>query len=272
MLLAYHAARSEDTWAMVRVWLLVFAVVAACAKAGQSSEIADAGDDGMIIDAPIDGAENCAVQPCDIVTQCGCGGAQACDIDRSDLMGSACRMITAQGHEMSACTAASDCDKQFVCVGAAGKPSCKKFCTSNADCVAPRGQCVIDVTNGGQPIPGAPSICSSNCDPTNSAGGGCPTGFKCGMFNATHGGQQFQIADCTGAVGTGVQGTVCTGGGTGDESICSANFSCTTLNGGASFQCRKICNKTANTGCGALTCIAFNPAMNIGGTEYGVCN
>ena len=249
----------------------------ACAKAGQNQP--NGGDDApATTDAPeIDAdltpdANTCATLPCDILTQCGCG-AMACDIDGTDNMGTACRPIVTPGRETSACSNASRCDKGFVCLGGSSGRSCKRYCSADAECGAPRGQCVFDITDGtGTVIPGIPSACSSNCDPTNVAAGGCPPGDKCGLFTATHQGVAHNIADCSIAAATGGgQGANCKVGTAGDDSLCGPDFLCTSVTAGA-FSCRRMCNRTAGGGCGGLTCIAFNPALTIGAVEYGVCN
>jgi len=252
--------------------------VLACATASREQPI-DPTIDATSIDSPTieddaavvgPDANTCATQPCDILTQCGCG-AMACDIDSSDNMGTACRTIFTPGHETNTCANPTRCDKGFVCLGGGGGGTCKKYCGTNADCGAPRGQCVIDINSGGTPLVGIPSVCSSNCDPTNTAAGGCPGGHKCGLFTQTHQAMTFNIADCS-AAGSGVQAANCKVGAAGDDTLCAADFLCTTVNAGTNFNCRRICNRTLNTGCGALTCIGFNPANTIGGTEYGVCN
>lgn len=267
---------------MSRGTLLVTAMALfGCAKAAQRPdpmEDVDAPVDPPMIDAPdIDApvampdANMCATQPCDILTKCGCAAGNACDIDFSDLMGTACRPINIAGHETDTCVSTNNnCDAGFVCLGSAAGRSCKKYCSTNADCGAPRGQCVIDITNGSTPIAGAPSVCSSNCDPTNVAAGSCPAGYKCNLFQATHNGSTVNIVDCDPSVGAGTQGANCTAGTAGNDALCAANHSCTTLNG-TTFNCRKICNKAASN-CGAMTCIGFNPALTVGGIEYGVCN
>jgi hypothetical protein len=203
-------------------------------------------------------------QPCDILEQCGCDANTACDLDASDNMGTACRMILTPGTETSACTADTRCDRGYRCLGVAG--ACRKYCDADADCGTPRGKCIFEITSGGVAIPGIPKVCSSNCDPTGSSAGICPANFKCGIFTAS--GQN--ISDCTRA-GAGQQGASCQGGGQGDEAACGAGFLCTTVNAGVNFNCRRICNRAAPN-CGGLTCIAFNPAFTLAGVEYGVCN
>jgi len=250
---------------MVRLLALAGCVLVACATAGNGQSPSDgppAGSDGA--DAGSD-ANSCTTQPCDILPQCGCATNQSCDIDSTDLMGTACRTVSAPNGEGKKCSTAGQCDIGLVCLGG----FCAKYCGSNADCAGPRGQCVIDIQANGVVIPGIPSACTSGCDPTNVAAGGCDTGAKCGLFTTTHNGVQSDIVACTTA-GAGVQGTVCTGGGMGDDALCGPDFACTTLNG-TSFNCRKVCVVNGN-GCGVLTCLGFGTPLIVGGTEYGVCN
>lgn len=246
----------------------------ACATAGkdqpQGSDAPPGSIDASNIDAPVVGpdANNCATQPCDILTQCGCPSGMACDIDGSDNMGSACRVVFTAGTETSTCLNPTRCDRGFVCLGGGNNGLCKRYCDMDSDCGTPRGKCIIEIQSGGAPIPGIPKACSSNCDPTNTAAGGCPTNFKCGLFTVN----TTNITDCS-LAGAGVQGANCKVGANGDDTLCAANFLCTTINAGTNFNCRKICNRTLNTGCvGAQTCLAFNPVASVGGTEYGVCN
>jgi hypothetical protein len=248
-------------------------VLCSCATASRPEAAGDAKGDGKTIQ--IDAAKQidanlCATQPCDILTQCGCTTTQACDVNVMTLMGTACRNVSMMGHETSTCGGLADCDRGFVCLGPQGKSACKKYCSTNNDCGTPRGQCVIDITNGTTPIAGLPPVCSSNCDPMNGAVG-CPAAFKCGLFTQTHMGTMYNIVDCTPS-GAGVQGTNCKVAATPDESLCAANFLCTTLDNVA-YACRKICKKTAPTGCvGAQACLGYTTPFIIAGTEYGVCN
>jgi len=128
----------------------------------------------------------------------------------------------------------------------------------------------IQVTNAGTPIPNV-QVCSSNCNPANSAAGPCPPNqTKCGFFtvnNALTGMQNRDIVDCT-AAGAGAHGATCS-----NDSTCSANTLCSTYN--AQTRCRRVCNlTTGGNECAAqagTTCVGFNPALTIGGTTYGVC-
>ncbi len=261
--------------------ILPFVVLLGCANASSTTPPVDAEDVlpeidapvSTVIDAPIampDG-NGCATQPCEIISQCGCAATQACDIDGSDLDGGACRPVTTPGQVTSTCDTADDCDRGFVCLGSSAGRSCRKYCEANTDCTAPRGQCVVDIVSGTTPVPNIPSVCSSGCDPTNVAAGGCPASWKCNVYTATHNAMTYNITDCDPSVGALGQGGNCKVGTEGDDALCSANHLCTTIDAGTNFGCRKICNRAASN-CGALTCIAFNPALTVGGTEYGVCN
>jgi hypothetical protein len=256
-----------------RTLVIGLAAVIACATASRDNGSGDAAGngDGTQGDGQQLDANTCATQPCDIPTQCGCGSG-ACDIDGSDLMGTACRTITTPGQETGACAGPSDCDKGYVCLGGTNDASCHKYCAADADCGTPRGQCVIDIQSNGTTIAGIPPACSSNCDPANSASPAvCPSAMKCSLFTATHLGSDHDIADCAQA-GAGTQGTSCKVGSNGDDTLCAANFLCTTLDS-TSFNCRRICVRPGGAQCtGGQTCLGFNPALTIGGTEYGVCN
>jgi len=262
-----------------RAFVVGLVLVIACATAGRDASNGDGNvGDGKTADAKQIDANLCATLPCDILTQCGCGSG-ACDIDGTDLMGTACRMITTPGHETSTCTGPSGCDKSYVCLGGATDASCHKYCTADADCGTPRGQCVIDIQSGGTPIAGIPSACSSNCDPANNAAPAvCPSTMKCSIFTATHLGTPHDISDCQ-VAGAGTQnlttgtGTSCKSGTNGDDTLCAANHLCTTFDSGTpvNFNCRRICTFPA-TQCGSRTCAHFSTPLMIGGTEYGVCN
>lgn len=235
--------------------------------------------DGPSIDAPVDApidANNCPTQPCDLHQQCGCTSPLVCDLDFTDLVGTQCRAVNQAGTETSRCVGgtppaaqSSYCSGGYVCVGSAPSARCEKYCDMSSDCQQPRGQCVIQLVNGTMDIPGA-TTCSSNCNPVNSAAGGCPAGDKCGFFtvnNALTGGTDRDIVDCT-TPGAGAHGATCT-----TDATCASDTLCTTVS--AQTRCRRVCNRTTGgSECAAIagtSCIGFNPALTIGGTEYGVC-
>jgi hypothetical protein len=254
----------------IRLFALI-ACTLACATAGREQP-----SDGSLPsdDAPEDAnleadANNCAMQPCTILPQCGCTEDAACDIDGDDLNGGACRSVVGTAaSEGQACSNPSGCQAGLVCLASG---VCKKYCDGNDDCQQPRGQCLIEIQNAGAPVPNVPLVCSSGCDPTNNAAAnGCPAGKKCGMFVVTRNAVDIDITECTGA-GNLAQGGDCTGGGGGNDALCAVDHSCTTTNG-TNFNCRRVCQVGGPAVCGGLACIGFNPAINIGGAEYGVCN
>ena len=265
---------------MYRAGVVGLATVIACATAAQQSTgDGSPGGDGKAIDAKAIDANTCSTLPCDIGSQCGCPGS-ACDIDGSDQMGTACRAVVNPGTAGSACSGATDCAAGFVCLGASGNSSCHAYCSatgSAGQCGLPRGQCIIDITNGTTTIAGIPPACSSSCDPAANATGPCSPGLKCSVFAVSHNGSNVSISDC-GKAGTGTQGasgsgTVCTAAGTGDDTLCGPNTLCTTVNN-ADYYCRTICKFPFVAGeCpGSKTCLQFSTPLVIGGTTYGVCN
>ena len=254
---------------MPRSLVTLALALVACARGGGAGSDA-APDTSGPVDAAID-ANECSVQPCSILPQCGCVGQTACDIDANDNMGTACRSVLEKGREDSACVGLDRCDKGYVCLGSQTYATCKKYCETDTDCGTPRGRCAIDISSGGMTLMDIPSACSSNCDPLpTTQPPECPPSSKCGLFTTTHDGAQVKITSCA-AAGARTQGESCQNGTSGNEALCARGYLCTTINAGASFECRRICNRTANTGCGALTCIGFNPAHTVD-IEYGVCN
>src|SRR5437764_13970378 len=96
-------------------WALVALVVGvSCARGGIGVSSDGGGDGDGRIDAPPGGGDapsgdasnGCAVQPCDIATQCGCTATQACDLNNT-LNGNACRAVTTPGTESNTCTDAT---------------------------------------------------------------------------------------------------------------------------------------------------------------------
>jgi hypothetical protein len=241
--------------------LIIMALVLGCSSSRPSS----GGPDGSVDSGPSDAlgsmpdGNGCATQPCDILTQCGCSSLESCDLSDSDN-GTACRG-TSGGVEGSSCGISTACAARYTCAFLGDAGSCLRYCASNADCIAPRGQCAIQLLDSAdQPIPGA-LLCTSNCDPIAISNPLCPAGWSCDAFTVG----SHQIADCR-VAGTGVQGQACS-----DAAPCAAGFTCITLSATAS-QCRRICSPPANTGCPAsTTCAAFTPPFVVGGTQYGQC-
>jgi hypothetical protein len=252
----------------MRFALLALALTACASASSGTTDSNGTVDDGGVVDSAPD-ANTCATQPCSILPQCGCASG-ACDIDGTDLMGTACRTIMSPGIETTTCAGPKECDHGYVCLGATGQAACHKYCSQNSDCGSPRGQCVIDITSGGMPIAGIPPACSSNCDPTSTNPAECPATYKCGLFTSTHNGSPVKISDCSKA-GSGVQATSCKTASGGDDALCGKGYLCTTLDGGTNYNCRRICQVTASN-CGARTCKTFTTPHTINGVEYGVCS
>ncbi len=250
------------------------------AAALDAAAIDAAGIDGTTIDAPTDAptdANTCPTAPCDLYAQCGCTPPLVCDLDFTDLVGNSCRAVNMPGTETSSCYSGSPataqpsyCAAGYVCLGSGTAAHCEQYCDASSDCGQPRGQCVIQVVNGTTPIPNV-QVCSSNCSPTNSAAGPCPPGAgKCAFFtvnNALTGNVDRDIVDCT-APGASPHGSICT-----SDTTCAANTLCSTYN--ALTRCRKVCNLTTGgqecaTQAGT-TCVGFNPALSVGGANYGIC-
>jgi hypothetical protein len=240
----------------------------ACATAGNSATGDGSVSDGPADDAPLTSdANTCAMQPCTILPQCGCVGA--CDIDGDDLDGGQCRNVNANAQmEGGACSVAAGCVAGAVCLGGG---VCRKYCDANADCGQPRGQCLITITNNDIPVPNVPKTCSSNCDPTNVAAGGCPNTHKCSLFTVDVGGVDNNIVDCAPVTGTGTQGVNCKAGANGNEAVCGKDHTCVTGDGGTTFTCRRMCVVGGVNVCGGGTCTAFGTPFLVGGINYGVC-
>jgi len=255
--------------------LVAIVVLCACAKGSTSATTDSSGSgkgdgtgSGSNADAAIDSPANngCAVQPCTIDPQCGCTDPQhpACDLGSGSA--NECRYATTTGVEGATCSAAPGCAAGYTCVGGGSWFDCEKYCGKDSECMSPRGLCVIQLTDGTNPIPGA-VVCSSNCDPSTATNALCPSGWTCDMFTATYMATTHNIADCR-IAGTAQANGACTPNATTTAQMCIAGYSC--VNTGSNV-CKKICNKTANTGCTTGTCTSFTTALTIGGTEYGVC-
>ncbi len=257
---------------MTRSWAAIATLsLISCASASPPAAEQDAPPqqiDAAAIDSPVSiDANLCATQPCDIQTQCGCPMTQACDLDFSDLMGTACRPQVDTGVEGTSCGgplgSPQKCAKKYVCLGSGSERSCERYCKTNADCLGPRGQCVLQITANGQPIPDAVT-CTSNCDPASATNPLCPASWTCDLFTATFMATQYKIADCRPAGGA-AQGATCSA-----TVSCAAGLSCITQ--GTAMKCAKICKPPSNTGCPTgTTCMSFGTPFSVGGTEYGAC-
>lgn len=257
----------------MRYVLVAIVLAYACAHGGSSGQQQDSAGSGSgsgMIDAAggidakqIDASNGCPVQPCTIDPQCGCTDPTKSACDLGSGSSNACRFATTTGVEGQTCTAAAGCAAGYTCVGDGTNFSCEKYCANDGECMSPRGQCVIQLTDGsGSAIAGA-VMCSSNCDPATATNPLCPNGWTCDLFTATYMATTHNISDCR------VDGAVPAGSSCATAS-CQAGLTCVTYSS-TSHLCRKLCNKTNNTGCTSGTCTSFTTAFTVGGTEYGVC-
>jgi hypothetical protein len=205
--------------------------------------------------------------PCQLVSQCGCAANQACDLGGANPAAGTteCRAVVTPGMDTSTCVNDSDCAAGFVCLGEAGKSACRRYCADDSVCDGGGGICVIEVTSGTTPIPGA-VVCSPSCDPFTASG--CPSGWGCGAFSDQESGRNFSWCQVPGA---GVNNAACT-----SDAQCAAGFTC--VNTGTATRCKKYCDKgDGNPGCTTgLTCVGLVDANNaplvVAGVTYGVCN
>lgn len=248
----------------MRALLSIALLFVGCARAVPVSADAPPADIDAAIDAPAIDASTCPTAPCDLHLQCGCSAVQTCDIDFNDLMGNACRGITAMGREPDTCDNVAACDRGYVCVGSGTNSSCQRYCETDADCDGPRGQCAIQlVGTNSTPIAGAVT-CSSSCDPVAATHPACPATWTCDVFTVTYMGASKPVTDCRKA-GTAGQGAACSA-----TVACASGFTC--VNTGSASVCAKLCPRPANTGCPVnTTCGGFTTPLVIAAQEYGAC-
>ncbi|MSP17738.1 MAG: hypothetical protein EXR73_14230 [Myxococcales bacterium] len=264
--------RSASRALVVALALHTLLAAASCARA-RFEEDGDSGprrDGGGIMLPPDargaprpDAASNCDT-PCELISQCGCGAGEACDLDGSQLPtgGTMCRPVTTPGTETSTCASGTDCARQYVCLGLTDA-QCMRYCASDSDCGG-LGLCVIQIESGGVPVPGA-RVCSHTCQP-HVAGGNCPPGWGCSLYQE-EAGMMRPFAACH-AAGAGGHRATCT-----TASDCQAAFECYT--DGSTFFCLHNCNVTTGVGCATVpgtTCMGFATPVVFGGSEYGYCD
>ncbi len=257
----------------MRLALVAIALLVGCARGSASatsdSAPGDRGGSGQRdapgkMDAAID-ADTCPTLPCSLAPQCGCSGSTpACDLGSGSA--TACR-AAGTGMETTTCTMDTTCAVGYVCVGDGTNNSCEKYCSTGADCTAPRGQCVDQlVDSSNKAIPGA-VVCSSNCDPTLVTNSTCPSGWTCDLFTSTYNSTSYNIVDCRKA-GTASQGQACS-----TTVACAAGYTC--VNNGTSTVCARLCEPGVSTNCPTnTTCGSFSTPFkvpNTTGTEYGAC-
>ena len=199
----------------------------------------------------------CPEMPCKLVSpQCGCAAGEMCTIDGTAAGTHVC--VAAGSVPIGGQCTGPDCAAGSLCVKTNTTIStCMKYCSTDSNCTAPGGLCIIGLNDGssGQ-IPGV-TLCTENCDPTTNSG--CSVaGTSCQLAQESMG-QMRYLTRCSGA-GTGTQGASCT-----TDDNCAPMYGC--FNAGTT-QCLKYC-KVGGTPCpGGATC---NSLGTIGATEYGAC-
>jgi hypothetical protein len=266
--------------------ILVLAL-GACARGSVSDAGRDAGggddDDGIDAATSIDG-EVCSGDPCSLLDQCGCGAIQVCDLDAMELStaGTECRDVTVPGGAGANCASRTECASGWSCYGGAIYGQCRRYCDGDDDC-GTGGYCIIQVTDGAEPVPGV-KICTKACSPTAATANGCPASpqMGCRVFrddpdDTPGNGDEHYLTDCARAApGTGGgHGVDCAGTG---GYVCGAGYDCYTLvDGGGNpvgAQCRQICELTPGPGvcAGGRTCTALQGEQPVvDGKTYGVC-
>lgn len=216
-------------------------------------------------DAALADGGTCPTQPCDLHEQCGCSGGDVCDLNYATFSGTSCRAVTTAGTENSPCSAPTACAGGYGCING----TCKRYCTAHTDCTQPRGQCVSAVFDSGV------VSCSPNCDPLDTAGGGCAATKKCVLAYAASpplpGDTPRYFVDCN-AAGSGTQGAACASAGQPDDALCAAGYFCAQITAGDTGHCRRICQVGKSTGCPSSTsCSSFAAPAVVAGVEYGLC-
>jgi hypothetical protein len=206
--------------------------------------------------------------PCELVSQCGCDPeTQACDLGGAHpAQGTTvCRPVLVPGIVTDTCNDSTSCAAGYVCLGAPGAASCKRYCDSDSECDGGGGVCVIEVTAGGTPIPGV-KVCSPRCDPFTSVG--CPAGWGCGPFSDPVEQRNFTWCELSGSGG---QNALCS-----DDGQCQQGFACVQV--GSTARCKRYCDRGDGVpGCSAgLTCVGIVDSQGlplvVDGVAYGVCN
>lgn len=205
----------------------------------------------------------CPESPCQLVEpQCGCEPDKACSIDSAGARSCIYAGNAPIGGE---CAFLHNCVAGSLCLTASSTVNiCREFCSSDAQCTAPGGLCVVKMSDGnGGTIPDV-AFCSEHCDASTNIG--CVAGTAC-RFNRELGGQMRLFTSCSEA-GEGMEGSSCT-----SDNDCAAGYGC--INAGTPL-CHKICkfdspNCDVGQSCKALTIGADQEPVIIGAVKYGAC-
>jgi hypothetical protein len=261
--------------------ILVLAIAAAgCASArgaggGDGGGGSDAGSNGVDASMAPDGAADantCAMQPCSLTPQCGCGSGMACYLDGTSTSTTTVTVCNAAGAgtETSTCTGSSGCAPGYDCFGG----RCLRWCATDTDCPGAGGLCIVHIIDGNQNnIPGA-ITCTTDCDPTSSAPTACPATWACHIYQDTT--TMALLTDCDPAPASGGgKGALCDTNGNRD---CAPGLDCIALTQGGTTtnECLQSCvcpggNCAAGTCTLGGSCNGFQTPAVIGGTTYGTC-
>lgn len=210
----------------------------------------------------------CSGSPCKLTSpQCGCSGGEACTVAGGAI---GCGQAGTDGNGQACGSSASDlCQAGLTCVNASSSTGqCLKFCSSDAECQAPGGLCLLQLDDGsGNAIPGV-TMCTPNCNPLNN--NGCPSGSACELRQESTG-LMRQLTVC-GEAGTKTQNQSCNANIEGD---CAPTYTCIDPGTGTTV-CLKYCDANSLSGCpGSTSCYGLQdqssqPIM-LGTVSIGVC-
>lgn len=188
-----------------------------------------------------------------------CFGSNACVYNTSNKSFE-CVPPTGTVPEYFGCSAETDCAPGLACVSFTGNAfsHCMRYCGSQDDC-GPDRKCFEFNTpralSGGGTV-GACGALSTACDPL--ASGACGNQARCVLLDT-------DFTFCMRNTDTRGPGQACE-----DQLQCAEGSNCISFNNGNYF-CRQMC-LTGGSGCpGGSTCSGFNPALTLGGVEYGAC-
>ncbi|MDC3956290.1 hypothetical protein [Polyangium jinanense] len=210
------------------------------------------------------GGGACGETPCKLVSpQCGCAAGEMCTIDGTDVR--AC--VPAGSVPIGGlCDIDNDCAAGGICLATTPTIStCGEFCSTDAQCTAPGGLCVVKLNNGSGGQVAGVTLCSENCNATTNVG--CAAGTGC-TFGREAAGQMRLYTTCREA-GSGTQNSACT-----DDTDCAATYGC--FNTGSVSECLKYCNVNAASCPSGATCTPITIGNDqveviIGNVTYGAC-
>ncbi len=237
---------------------------------GTSTGVGAAGSGGPASTSPSVASSSssggaCPDTPCKLTSpQCGCPSGQACSVYNTVV---SCLTAGTAG-PTQLCGGTNDCAAGLLCVASGSSTSspgiCETFCETDADCTAPGGLCVVQLSDGsGGAIPDV-TLCTDNCNPFTNAG--CAAAGTSCQVGQEPTGQMRPLTLCA-AAGTLGKGMACDP----TNNQCAPTFGC--FSTGAQNKCYQYCD-VANPSCATCTGIedmALQPVY-IGNKQVGICN